>query len=505
MRRIPANVRLAAWVVVASCAGALLSAASPPAAPEVAGGPSSHDAAREALYAGRVDEAADTYGALLHANPADGEAAEGRVRALIALDRHAEALAEARERHSAWPADARIASALGEAMFRSGLFEEVETLLEPLAQKPTAPVRCLVVLGRLRGAQGRHSEGRELLRRALGAAPRDRDVLFWAAEAADTRGETIELLEQFLELAEGEDPDRVEAARGTVRTLRELGEREIWVPQNRPERVDVPLRRLRASDGRTVGFVVKVGLGDGNKPVRLLLDTGSSGLFLVNRIAKKRGFEPLARETFFGGGGNQRHLSLRGMFSVFDLGGLRFSHALATTTEQELEERGHFQGVLGLSAFDGYRVTLDLRRGRLVLDQEPAVDEGTPYWMISGQMLVRATANESHRGLFLFDTGAMSTLLSSKFAGSVGGARFHAPAEVAGFGGRREEARYVAGVRVGFEGLASGEGQMPAVDLALRSRLTGVEISGYLGLDLLDRSSIFVDTRTRRVRISARE
>ena len=76
-------------------------------------------------------------------------------------------------------------------------------------------------------------------------------------------------------------------------------------------------------------FFVKVGLGDRARPVRLLLDTGSSGLFLVERVAKKRGFEPLTRETFFGGGGDQRHLSLRGMFSVFDLGGLRFSQARA--------------------------------------------------------------------------------------------------------------------------------------------------------------------------------
>ena len=52
---------------------------------------------------------------------------------------------------------------------------------------------------------------------------------------------------------------------------------------------------------------------------------------------------------------------------------------------------------------------------------------------------------------------------------------------------------------MGFQGLASDSSQLPAIDLSLRSRLTGAEISGYLGLDLLERSRILVDTRTRRI------
>jgi tetratricopeptide (TPR) repeat protein len=481
------------------CSGMLASVAVQTRASANDQEPSRETAARKALLAGRADEAAGLYAALLEANPTNGEAVEGRVRALIALDRHVEALSEARKRHAAQPESPLVVSALGEAMFRAGLLEDVDALLQPLVGDPHAPVRSLLVLGRLRGAQGRRTESRELLRRALQAAPQDRDVLFWAAESAATRGETIDLLERFLFLAEGANPDRAEAARGTVRMLRELGEREIWVPERRPEQLEAPLRRLRASDGRTIGFVVKVGLGDGGKSVRLLLDTGSSGLFLVDRIAKKRGFVPVARETFFGGGGDQRHPSPRGLFSQFDLGGLGFSNALATTTEQEFEERGRVQGVLGIHIFEGYRVTLDLQRGRLVLDQEPSGDEGVPYWTFSGQMLVRAAANETHRGLFLFDTGATSTLLSATFAAGIAEARFREPAQVVGFGGRREGARYVGGVNVGFEGLVSAAAQLPTADLGLRSDLTGVEISGYLGLDLLDRSCIRVDTRTRRV------
>jgi len=493
-----ACLRLAPWILIAACiAGPVAAAPADEAAPPA------RERAREAFLAGQMEDAAEAWAELLRENPADGEAAEGRVRALIELDRHAEALREAREFHAAHPDSARAAASLGEALFRAGLFEEVDGLLTPVAEEADAPLRSLVILGRLRGAQGRYEDAAALLERAVAAAPEDRSVLFWAAEFAPGRAETIELLERYLLLAEGENPDRVEAARGTLRMLRELGDRQVWVVENRPARLEVPLERLRALDGRTLGFVVKVGLGDAGKPVRLLLDTGSAGLFLVERIAKKRGFEPLTRETIFGGGGDQRHVSPRGLFSRFDLEGLRFTNALATTTEQEFERRGRFHGVLGLSVFDGYLVTLDLKRGRLVLDEEASGEDGAPYWTISGQLLVRASANEEYAGLFLFDTGATTTLLSAAFASGIEGVRFQEPARVLGFGGAREGARYVRGVRVGFLGLGGGPGPLPTVDLSRRSRLTGVEISGYLGLDLLEGSRIVVDTGARRLGFAA--
>jgi len=460
---------------------------------------SRREGAREAFLAGRIEEAARVYAELLEEDPSDDAAAEGRVRALIELERHGEALREARARHAARPDSPRAAASLAEAMFRAGLFEEVDELLTPLVDDPAAPLRALVVLGRLRGAQGRYEEAGALLDRAVAAAPADRSVLFWAAEFAPTRADTIQLLERYLSLAEGENPDRVEAARGTLRMLGELGDRPVWVSENRPAHLEIPLERLRAPDRRTLGFIVKAGLGDDGKAVRLLLDTGSSGLFLVDRIARKRGFEPLTSETIFGGGGDQRHVSPRGLFSRFDLAGLRFANALATTTEQEFEQRGRFQGVLGLPVFDGYLVTLDLGRGRLVLDAEESGSDGAPYWTVSGQLLVRASANREHPGLFLLDTGATTTLLSAEFASRIEGARFLEPVRVVGFGGEREGARYVQGVQVGFMGVVGETGPLPTVDLSLRSRLTGVEISGYLGLDLLEGSRLLIDTRARRM------
>jgi len=254
-----------------------------------------------------------------------------------------------------------------------------------------------------------------------------------------------------------------------------------------------------------IGYALDVSIGS-KKPVRLLLDTGSTGLFLLQRIAKKRGFRPIAEETVFGGGGKKRHVSPRGLFSSVRIGGLTFKDALATTTQREIDRTGRFHGLLGLSVFAGYRVILDLDENRLILDRSaPASNGGTPYWAVSGQMLVKAATTAGGEGLFLFDTGAARTTVSLDLARHSSGATLGQRLDVQGYGGNLESARAVHGLGVKFQGLETPGPGVNAADLSVRSRLGRVEISGFVGLDLLAGKRIAVDTRTHRVEVSSPE
>ena len=115
-------------------------------------------------------------------------------------------------------------------------------------------------------------------------------------------------------------------------------------------------------------------------------------------------------------------------------------------------------------------------------------------------MLVEATTQDGRAGLFLFDTGATTSLLSLDFADAakawIGGEN-HAR----GYGGPLRDAREVRGVRLRFQGLETPGAPMTASDLDQRSRLGGVEVSGYLGLDLLARTRVTVDTVARRITV----
>lgn len=446
------------------------------------------------VFAERVERARDPAVA--------ADAAAGRIRALIRLDRWREAREEALGIPAELAAFPGVTAAIGEAMLRAGELERAETLLAPLAELETPPARALVALGRLRQARGRLDEALSLRERALETDAEDREVLFWASELAPTRGEAIELLEGFLARSDGAEEERVASARSAIAVYRSLGEREVWRQLTSPERVELPLTRIWNDRGRVLGFVVKVRVGPKRKPVKLLLDTGSNGVFLVERMALRRGFESLAEETVFGGGGDRRHTTRRGLFPRFEVGELVFEDALVSTTPEELEPQGRFHGVLGISVFAGWRVTLDLPGERLLLDRGPAPAGASPYWTVAGQMLVRAGAPDGPEGMFLFDTGATGTFVARSFAERLEDVEWGAPVEVRTFGGRMES-RLVAGIELAFQGIAGDGRALSVVDLSLRSRLGRVEISGYLGLDLWQKRRVVIDTVSRQVSVAA--
>lgn len=415
------------------------------------------------------------------------------VRALIEKDAWREALDAATAHAAASPNDPDARSALGEALYRAGRIDEAGTTLAPLAGGDAPPPRALATLGLVRAAEGKNEEAGTLLDRAVALAPDDRFVLYHAASAGTSRADTIARLERYLAKSEGDDSDRIEGARGTIRYLKALGDRATWVRESSPERVEVPLRAIPDGSGGCAGFVVQVEAG--GRKIWVLLDTGSGGFFAVERALRKSGLEPISEETVFAGGGAGREASKKGFVPSFAIGGLRFRDAVATTTPNEIDPAGRYQGVLGIGIFAGYRVTLDLAKGRLVLDSGEIPAGAVPYWEVAGQMLVEAGGGERGRGLFLFDTGASRSFLSFGYASGAAGAG----ADVRTYGGAVEGARQVLGVVLEFPGLPPSAKPKTAGDLTQRSRLSGVEISGFLGLDVLDGAVVVVDTKSRRI------
>src|SRR5262245_3945152 len=360
------------------------------------------------------------------------------VRELIEADKVREAVEEARTLALSSPEDLDVAACLGESLYRAGRIEEAAAALEPVLGSPEAPARAAAQLGMVRSAQGRDPEAMALLERALAAAPSDRWVIYRAAGAARSRAEGRRLLGEYVARSAGDDPDRIEGAKGTIRLYEALGERRIWTVASRPERLEARLTPLVGTAAR--GWVVEARL-KGNKKLRLLLDTGSTGLFVVERAVKKAGFAPLAEETVFAGGDTGRARSSRGLLQTFAIGGLVFKDALVTTTREEFDAQGRIHGVLGISALDGYRITLDLDAGRLLLEHASGEPAGEPYWSVGGQMLVRASAKGAPGdGLFLFDTGATRSMVAASYAATIPDASETSAAGVRTYGGNVTDA-----------------------------------------------------------------
>jgi tetratricopeptide (TPR) repeat protein len=427
-------------------------------------------------------------------------AAKSRVQARLVQDDWREALEESRRCYLDHPDDPGAAALLGQALFRAGRFAETERILAPVARLEGAPPRALLTLARLRDAEGRRQESAEFLERAVTAAPDDPWLLYWAADVAPSREQRVALLERYLERSAGDDLDRIEDARGTLGVLEKLGQRQVWVSLNRPARIELPLRHVWEPDGTSVGYVIEARVGSKSKPVNLLLDTGNSGLYVIQRVARKRDFAALGEATTFGGKDRRQQVQ-RGVFASFALGGLQYENALVTSTRDELDPIGRFHGLLGLSPLGSYRVTLDFARKLLLLETPAAPLDGEHYWIVAGQILVQARAEGEAPGLFLFDTGAGHSLLAASYVARLEQVQVGPATGVSGLGGRYGDALVVHGAGLRFQEL-SGSGALATVDLSLRSRSTGVEISGYLGLEVLDGARIILDTTTQTIRAS---
>jgi hypothetical protein len=94
-------------------------------------------------------------------------------------------------------------------------------------------------------------------------------------------------------------------------------------------------------------------------------------------------------------------------------------------------------------------------------------------------------------------------MIARTFVDRIQGAQVERSATVRTYGGDVSGASSVRGVTLRFLDKEGRGGPMYTSDLTQRSRLGGVEVSGFLGMDLLDGLTIVVDTRARRVAIAA--
>ncbi len=467
----------------------------------VAGPPSGTvDQAEAARLLGEPARALVLLEPLLRAKPDDLAAQEVRVHALLDDGRWRDALHLSRELNQRLPGDLGVQTLLAETLYRAGRLDEVDSALGTLDDRADAPARALLTLGSLRDAQGRTDEALKWMGRAVARAPGDRDVLYRAAGVSATRNVAADLLRRYLERSSGDDEETVTAARQQLALYEALGERAIWGAVRRPERLELPLKPLWVPEtGEIIGYMVQARIGPEERTVSLLLDSGSPGLFVIERIARKCGFAALAEVTVRGGGGSGRHEVRRGFFSSFALGPLEFKDALASAAKQELDPLGRFHGLVGLSIFNGYRVTLDLRGRRLRLERDAEALQGEPYYTVAGQLLVRAQTSGGGAGLFLLDSGSTRTLVAEALLAEIGGARIGPRVELPAYGGARRGARALEGFEVRFCGHSSGASGLAAVALSLPSEVGGVEVSGFVGLDLLDGQEIVIDTVRRTV------
>lgn len=230
---------------------------------------------------------------------------------------------------------------------------------------------------------------------------------------------------------------------------------------------------------------------NGEKTLRLVVDTGATRILLSRSAARKAGLRPRGPVRLYGIGSRADAASYAARVESIRVGELELRDLEIDVLDQAFPPG--VDGLLGPSVFAGYIVRLDSPRRRL--DLLPAA--GPPAGKARGpHVLVDTEVKGIGRGRFLVDTGSGFSAVDEELAARLDGPRF----TVTGIGG-------LAWVRdLGpLEFLVSGrtlrDRKTFAMNLSELSRRSGHRIAGLIGFSALRHSVITIDYRSGEVMI----
>jgi len=264
---------------------------------------------------------------------------------------------------------------------------------------------------------------------------------------------------------------------------------------------------------RTYGVEVLVN----GSPMKLVLDTGTSGIVMSRAAAERAGLVRLSDTTVRGIGDDAKvPRGYRALAEHFRIGDVEYRNAVINVAEQNLA--GIDDGLIGSNMFSEFLITIDFGHGKLRLAPLPDYQPGNELQdrVVSAEMrdaarvfrfghilLVPARVN-SHDGLFVLDTGAASTMMSYDLAAEASKLDRDDRTAIRGLSGKVGDVYQTGTVVLEFAGFSQKNLAMTAIDTWELSHRLGTEISGFLGLPVLDLFTLTIDYRDGLVKFERR-
>lgn len=209
----------------------------------------------------------------------------------------------------------------------------------------------------------------------------------------------------------------------------ELQQRKPFELDGARQEVTLPLTYLR--DGpRITGIGIQVSL-QGGKSLRLLLDTGASGMLLTQTAIDKAGLNHVGSFDVHGIGDKGARNAFLAVADTCSIGTLQYKTCVIRATAGKKGLVNAEDGLLGTDFFSDYLITIDFQRLTLHLaplperppnpqgyDRAPLPSENgfTPVFRFGDHLYVTTHVNGKSTGLFLIDTGSGMSAIDSTFA-----------------------------------------------------------------------------------------
>jgi predicted aspartyl protease len=275
------------------------------------------------------------------------------------------------------------------------------------------------------------------------------------------------------------------------------------------ERTELSLYPVYNGRNRVRGFSLHVSI-NGIKSLRLLVDTGASGILVNTKEGNKLGLSNLSDAIFSGIGDDRKHQTARvGIAERVMMGKVEFADYPIEVSDRKFEE--DCDGLIGTEVFSDFLVTLDFTARKVRLEPLPnhrPDDEGpfnreitenlkgfAPVFRFGHHLLISTRVNDSRPVLFLLDTGAAHTIISNEFAAEVTKVRRDAETVVHGVTGRVKEVYTANEFLLQFANFRQRNLDTLSFDLSKQSKRMGTEMSGIIGLQLLALFTVTIDYR----------
>jgi hypothetical protein len=417
------------------------------------------------------------------------------IRPLLQPGQLNEALARVREALGTSDGDPRRLCALGDAMFRQSRFEEAEAAYSYAVRIDPGYGRAHLGLGRIANLLSKRERAREQFATAFRLDPRDPDIILAFSSIVPDRESRRILFRNFLVLAKDADPALAADVISRLAVDRQLGSRTLATLDSPYQAYRLPLASFRPAGSSTNGLLLAASI-NGGKPLRLVVDSGASGIILNPAAPAGSRLELLSQASIGGFGGSNPASATIALAQTVEAGEWKIQNVLIQASDRKLAPGA--DGIIGLDVFQDFLIRLDLRSHVLeLLPFEGASGSAmSPAYRLDHLLLLRGTVNGHAEGYFILDTGSAVSVVSRDLVPPSGNAT-----ALLGAQGEQSAAMPAAPVSIRVGGQQLLDFEYASLDTREISRHHGTRISGAIGYSLLRDFTLTINYRDGLVRM----
>lgn len=403
------------------------------------------------------------------------------------------------------PKSAENTALRGEIEYRKGNFERAQGHYNEALKMDDNTGRGYFGLGKLAMAKLKPKEAIKNLLRAIELEPAEPIYRLYASEAwgiEKNHSQQKKQLQEYIRLNPTHDPDRLAEAKAGLEMLEAFGRDTIGA-------VEAPASPSPIRFRKSLNLIFASVMVDGQGPFDFAIDTGASQTVLSEKLASQLGLKPITTTIMHGVGGVGRVETKVYRMGEIRIGDVKIRNLPVGTFNDPLVTQ-IADGIIGTAALADYIITVNYPESQVELARKPpttsSASDSIPTWYFSNLLLIPVELNGKHRGNFIVDTGAVTTVISHSIAAQLGvnedtpGAKIDLG--IAGVGGFEGVVLRVADVTFTTGQASESFTQVVSIDLKQISKMIGTEVAGVVGTDFFDQYKLILDYYGAHIRLT---